>query len=157
MLGKRGVALVTREVKKKKAEDVAALQKALEVARDIEVPASSLYGAIVAAMAEVVMNNAADLQGMATSEAGSLMMVQRAVVRAQEVIAAGSEAAAISGNSNFIHSNSVIDIESDSNLSQSNSSSSSTDIDDIPLDILFKSNQKGHSSKAKLQKKPTPY
>jgi len=152
--------LVIREVKKKKAEDAVALQKALEVARDIEVPASSLSGATMAAVAEEIMNNAADLQGMATSEVGSLMVVQRAEVGAQEDLAAGSEAAAISGNSDFTHSNSVIDIESDSNPSQSNSSSSSTDIDDIPLDILYKSNQKGHSSKAKLQKKPskpTPY
>jgi len=34
--------LVTREVKRKKVADVAALQKALEIARDIEVPAEAL-------------------------------------------------------------------------------------------------------------------
>jgi len=53
--------LVTREVKKKKPEEVAALQKALKVARDIEVPASSLSGASVTAVAEEVLNNVADL------------------------------------------------------------------------------------------------
>ena len=79
---------------------------------------------------------------MAISEAGSLMMVQRAEVGAQEDTTAGSEAAALSGNSDSTHSNSIIDIDSDSNPSQSNSSSSSTDIDDIPLDILYKSSQK---------------
>jgi len=149
--------LVTREVKKKKAAVVAALQKALEVARDIKVPASSLSRASVAAVAEEVLNNAVDLQRMATSGVGSLMMVQRAEVGAQEDVVAGSEVAALSGNSDYTHSNSVIDIESDSNPSQSNSSSSSTDTDDIPLDILYKSRQKGHSTKTKLQKKPSPY
>jgi len=67
--------LVTREVRKKKAEEAAALQKALEVAREIEAPASSLSRAFVAAVAEEVLINVADLQRMATSEAGSLMMV----------------------------------------------------------------------------------
>ena len=53
--------LVTREVRKKKAEEAVALQKALEVAREIEVPASSLSGASVAVVAEEVLINAADL------------------------------------------------------------------------------------------------
>jgi len=34
--------LVTREVKRKKADDVAALQKVLEIAKNIEVPAEVL-------------------------------------------------------------------------------------------------------------------
>ena len=75
----------------------------------------------------------------------------------QEDTVAGSEAAAISGNSDSTQSNFVIDIESDSNPSQSNSSSSSTYTDNIPLDILYRSKQKGHSTKTKLQKKPSPY
>ena len=34
--------LITREVKRKKVVDAAALQKALEIAKDIEVPAEAL-------------------------------------------------------------------------------------------------------------------
>jgi len=66
--------LVTREVKKKKAEEAAALQKSLEVAKEIEVPASLLSKTVVAAVAEEAMKNVAELQGMVTSEAENLLM-----------------------------------------------------------------------------------
>jgi len=136
--------LVIREVKKKKAEEAAALQKALEVAKEIEVPASLLSKTAVAAVSEEAMKNVAELQGMVTSEVENLLMASVTEEEVQDDLAATSEAATISGNSDSERTNSVINIESESNSSQSNSSSSSsTNIDDIPLDILYKSKHKG--------------
>jgi len=66
--------LVTRDMKKKKAEEAAALQKALEVAKEIEVPASLLSKTAVAAVAEEAIKSVAELQGMVTSEAENLLM-----------------------------------------------------------------------------------
>jgi len=111
--------LVTREVKKKKAEEAVALQKALEVAKEIEVHASLLSKTAVATVAEEAMKNVAELQGMVTSEAENLLMASSAEEEVQKELATTSEAAAISGNSDSKHTNSVINIESESNSSQS--------------------------------------
>jgi hypothetical protein len=53
--------LVTREIKRKKAKDATALQKALEIAKEVEIPASSLARADVAADAEEVVKTTEDL------------------------------------------------------------------------------------------------
>jgi hypothetical protein len=57
---KTSTNLITRELKKKKKkdEDAAALQKALETAQEIEIPATSLVRVDVAADAEEVVNAA---------------------------------------------------------------------------------------------------
>jgi len=115
----------------------------------IELPASLLSKTVVAVVAEEAMKNVAELPGMVTSGAENLLMASVAEKEVKKELATTSEAEAISGNSDSEHTNSVINIES-----ESNSSSSSTDIDDIPLDILYISKQKGQSTKSKPQKKP---
>jgi hypothetical protein len=78
--------LVTREVKRKKAEDAAALQKALEIARDIEVPASSFARANAITDAQKVVKATEVVQELVTSEAGNILMVvsEKTTEEAQE-------------------------------------------------------------------------
>jgi hypothetical protein len=64
--------LVTREVKRKKAKDVA-LQKALEIEEEIEVPASSIARKDAGMVAQQLVEATEDLQEMASSEAGNLL------------------------------------------------------------------------------------
>jgi len=142
--------LVSREVKKKKAKEAAALQKALEVAKEIEVPASLLSKTVVAAVAEQALKSVAELQMDVTAEVENLLLAP-GVEGAQMVSTAGSEA--MSGNTST-HSEPVIHIESDSNHSPS---SSSTDSDDMLIRTLLKSIH-SPSPSSKLHKKPTkPY
>jgi len=53
--------LVTREVRKKKKADVEALQKVLEMAKDIEVPALVLFKDVAAEVAEQALKSVAEL------------------------------------------------------------------------------------------------
>jgi len=66
--------LVTREVKRKKVEDVEALQKVLELAKEIEVPVSILSKDAVAEAAKEAIKNTEELQNFVTSEVESLLM-----------------------------------------------------------------------------------
>lgn len=82
--------LVTREVKRKKAEDAAALQKALEVAKETEIPASSVAREDAVIDAQEVVKATEDLQELVASEAGNMLMVVSAGEDVQEDKAAGS-------------------------------------------------------------------
>jgi hypothetical protein len=84
--------LVTREVKRKKAEDAAALQKALEIAKETEIPASSFTREDVVTDAQEIVRATKDLQELVASEAKGLMMV--ATKGVQEDNTGGSEATA---------------------------------------------------------------
>jgi len=61
--------LVTREVRKKKMADAEALQKVMEIAKEIEVHASMLFKDAVAEVAEQALKSAAELQMDVTAEA----------------------------------------------------------------------------------------
>jgi hypothetical protein len=63
--------LLTIEVKRKKAEDAATLQKALELAKEIEVPASSIVRKDAGAIAQEVIKATEEVQEMVAIEAGS--------------------------------------------------------------------------------------
>ena len=107
----------------------------LELAREIEVPASVLLKDAAAEVAEQALKSTTELQMKVTAEAENMLL------------APGSEA--MSGTSS---TQPLIHIESDSTSSQSkSSSSSSTDMDDIPISIL----RKGQSPSSKLHKKPS--
>jgi hypothetical protein len=62
-------------VKRKKAKDASALQKALEIAKEIEVPASSIAREDDGVVAQKLVEATEDLQEMATSDAGNLLMI----------------------------------------------------------------------------------
>jgi len=130
--------------------DVEALQKVLEMAKEIEVPTSMLFKDVVAEVVEQALKSAAELQMDVTAEAENLLLPP-SVEGVQMVSTAGSEA--MSSNTST-HPEPVIHTESDSNPSLS---SSSTDSDDIPIGTLLKSIH-SPSPSSKLQKKPTqPY
>jgi hypothetical protein len=153
--------LVTREVKKKKAEDATTLAKIRELAKGIEVPASSIAKEDAGVVAQQLVEATEDLQELATSEVGNMLMVVNAGGNVQEDEAAGSEAAApeaVTGNPNSPHSKDVIVVESDSTQStssQSTSSSSSSDDDDILIGLVYPTTKKSLSSSTKLHKKPS--
>jgi hypothetical protein len=155
--------LVTREVKKKKAEDAATLAKIRELAKGIEVPASSIAKEDAGVVAQQLVQDTKDLQEMSTSEAENLLMIAdvEATAKAQEDVAAGSGAAAPEadiGNPVSPKSHTVIEVESDltqSTSSQSTSSLSSSELDDIPIGLVYPTTKKGLSSSTKIYKKPS--
>jgi hypothetical protein len=114
--------LVTREVKKKKAEEAATLAKIKELAKGIEVYASSIAREDAGVVAHQLVEATEDLQELATSEAGNMLMIVNAGGDAQEGQAAGSDATApeaVIGNLDPLHSHTVIEVESDSTPSVS--------------------------------------
>jgi hypothetical protein len=152
--------LVTREVKKKKVVDAATLAKIGELVKGIEVPASSLAREDAGVLAQQVVEATEDVQALATSEAGKMLMVVSDSEGVQGDKAAGSEVAApeaVIDIPDSPHSHSVVEVESDStqsSSSQSTSSSSATDYDDVPLGKLYPTTQKGQSSTTGTHKKP---
>jgi len=60
--------MVTREVRKKKVVDVAALQQALEIAKEIEVPAEVLLKESIAEVAQKVVELAGDIQELVVAD-----------------------------------------------------------------------------------------
>jgi hypothetical protein len=128
-----------QQPRKKKVVDAATLAKIGELARGIEVPASSLAREDAGVVAQQVIQESEDLQNLASSEAENMLMIVTADGGAQEDIAANSDVAPDAnetGIPNSPHSHSVIEIGSES--TQSSSSSSSTDSDDRPLDQIYK-------------------
>jgi len=147
--------LVTREVKMKKADDVAALQKALEIAKVIEVPAEALLKESTVEAAHKVIELTHDLQQllMASDLLNAAEETQKEDVTCSE--SAASEATR--GNSDSHNISNVIELESSSTLaSHSTSISTSSDIDIIPLNRVYATLHKSlsPSSSTKHQKKP---
>ncbi|RHN79253.1 hypothetical protein MtrunA17_Chr1g0175271 [Medicago truncatula] len=60
--------LVTREMRNKQAKDVAALQKALEIVKQIDIPASSIVNENVGEAAEPMMKASEEVQELIASE-----------------------------------------------------------------------------------------
>jgi len=147
--------LITREVKRKKVFDVAALQKALEIAKDIEVPAEALLNESTVEAAHKVIELTEDLQQLVV--AGDLLNAveetRKKDVTCSEVVA--SEV--VRGNNDSHSISNVIEVESSStSASHSTSVSTSSDIDNIPLNRVYANLQKSlfPSSSTKNQKKP---
>jgi len=69
--------LVTREVRKRKKAEAEALQKVLELAKEIEVPASVLLKDAAAEVAEQALKSTAELQMEVTAEAENLLLAPR--------------------------------------------------------------------------------
>ncbi|RHN60232.1 hypothetical protein MtrunA17_Chr4g0023391 [Medicago truncatula] len=141
--------LVTREVRKKQARDVAALQIGVELAQQANIPTSSITRENVGADAEQVLKAAKEVQGLIASEAGHLLNT-----------AAGSSKATISDSQQGIttspHTDNIIHVELDSTPSISSDSSSSSsflNLDDIPLGELYPTINKSPSTASKIHKK----
>jgi hypothetical protein len=139
-------------LKRKKAEDAAALHKAMEIAKDIEVPASSLFRADAVTDAQEVVKATEAVQELATSEAGNMLVRVNVGEGVQEDNTAGTDAAASEADTGIPespHNSDIIVVESDSTQStssQSTSSSSSTDVDDLPIGLVYPTIRKGLST-----------
>jgi len=75
--------LVTREIRNKKAADAAALQKAMQIARETEIPTSSILREDVGVSAHKVIEAAEEVQKMASTEAGNLLKMSVEIQRVQ--------------------------------------------------------------------------
>ena len=83
--------LVTRELRNKKA-DAAALQKAMQIAREIEIPASRILREDAGVSAQKVIEATEEVQEMASTEAGNLLKM---LAEIQRVEASGTEEQAL--------------------------------------------------------------
>ena len=146
---------ITREVKRKKTADVVALQKALEITKDIEVPAEALLKESTVETAHKMIELTEDLQQLVVTS--DLLNV---VEETQKEDATCSEAAALEaakGNTDSHNIPNVIEVESSSTSApHSTSASTSSDIDNIPLNRVYVTLRKSlsPSSSTKNQKKP---
>jgi len=146
--------LVTREVRRKKVADTAALQQALEIAKKIEVPAEAFLKESTTEDAQKVVELAEGIQELVV--AGELLNGAEEVKR-DNIACSGygtSEVDALEatrGNS-YTHniSDNVVEIESTS------TSNFSDTIDDIPLNKVYENLHKSlaPSPSTKHQKKP---
>ena len=154
---------MTREVRRKSVNDEA-VQRAVELASQIEVPSSSLLKEDEALAASQVVKAAAVIQNLAVSKVEVLGFVEAA--EAREEIAGTSGAAETSEThvsmSDALTSNvEIVELGSSSetltNSPDSSSSSSilsSSDEDDIPLSKIYSSINKTPSTSTKTSKKP---
>jgi len=74
---------VTREIRNKKAADAAALQKAMQVAREIEIPASGMLREDVGVSAQKVIEAAEEVQELASVEVGNLLKMSTEIQRVE--------------------------------------------------------------------------
>ena len=132
-------SLVTREVLKKKALDLAA---------QISVPADVLLKKTTSEDARAAIALSEDLQQLVAS--GELLKDAKEIVAGLE--AAPSEAAASRGNPDVSNSANIIEVESESRTSIS--SPDSSDIDDVPLNKLYKNISPTTKPKQKANTKP---
>jgi len=128
--------LVRREIRKKKVDDAAALQKALEIAREIEVPAEALMKESTVEAAHKVIELSENLQQLVV--AGNVM---NDAEESQKKNAACSEVAALEarrGNTDSHNISNIIEIvSSTTSASLSTYVTTSSDMDDIPLNRVY--------------------
>ena len=150
--------LVTREVSRKKAADAVALQRALEIAKDTNIPGEVLLKESSGEHAQKVVELAKNLQELVV--VGDLLNVAEEVQRENVPFsgsgtseADASKATRANTNSHNI-SNNLIEIES--SPSSISTSTSSDNIDDVPLSRVYQKLQKSlaPSPSTKNQKKP---
>jgi len=153
--------LVTREVRRKRVNDEV-VQRVVELASQIEVPASNLAREDAVEAAQQVIESAVVVQELAASEAEVLAMVGTA--EAKEGNAGTSEALesqeAPEGKSDALHTDiDIVEVGSSSDIrtnspSTSSSSISSSDEDDIPLSKVYSLINKTPSTSTKTTQKP---
>ena len=122
---------MTREILKQKAKE-AAVQKALDLAAQISVPADVLLKKTTGEAAQTVLGLSEDLQQLVAS--GALLKAPKEKATRSE--ATTSEAAASRGNPDISNSANIIEVESGSETSIH--SSDSSDLDDVPLSLIYK-------------------
>jgi len=128
--------LVPREIGRKKAIDAAALQKALEIAKEIEVPAEVLLKESIVEAAHKVIKLSENLQQLVLTVNGlnDAGKSQKEKTTCSEVVA--SEAPR--GNTNSPDISNIINIgSSTTSASLSTFVSTSSDMDDIPMDRVY--------------------
>jgi len=144
-------SLVTREVRRKRVEDEAALQKALDIAREIDVPVEVLLKESSVEVVHQVIGLTEELQQLVVF--GDLLSVAE---EAQKENVACSEVAtseATRGNTDSLHTANIIEIK----FSSTSDSHLTLDIDNIPLDRVYANIYKSlsPSPSTKLHKKPS--
>jgi len=160
--------LVAREIRSKKVADAVALEKVLELAKEIEVPTSSIAREDAGVVAQEVIKSVEEVQDWVstearsllisagaleeeTSSAGELVKATKDVQREETVISEADASEATQGNTDSLHTANVIEIESSSaSPSHSTSISTSSDIDDVPLNKIYTTMNKGLSPSTKL-------
>jgi len=144
-------SLVTREVLKKRAEE-ATLKKAQEIAAQILVPFDVLLQEASFEAAQAGIELTADLQQLVVS--GELL--KDSEERAAGSEAATLEAAASRGDPDVSNFANIIEIESGTSTSTSSPThtSDSSDIDDVPLNLLYKNISPSTKQKQKVNDKP---
>ena len=165
--------LVAREIRSKKAADAAALEKVLELAKEVEDPALSIAREDVGVIAQEVIKSVKEVQDWVSTEAKSLLISAGAleeetsgagelvtatedVQREEAVISEANASEATRGNTDSLHTANVIEMESSSaSHSHSTSISISSDIDEVPLNKIYTNINKGLSPSIKLKKKPS--
>jgi len=152
--------LVTREVRRKEVNDDA-VQKALELAKQIEIPTEVLTKELSTAAAQEVIKAAEVVQELAATKAEGLALVTSE--EDQEGNTAASEAPDRSKAPEGIYETLHTDVEivelgpsSSSNIRSNSPSSSSSDLDDIPLSKVYSTHNKAllPSPSTKTTKKP---
>jgi len=138
--------LVNRELKKNKIVKEASIQKALKLAKQIEVPASNIVREDAADAAQEVIKAAEVVQELAATEAEGLAMVtaEEAQEGNTDVLEAPGSSEAPEGISETLHTDvEIVELGSSSpsdirsNSPSSSSSTTSSDPDDIPLSKVY--------------------
>jgi len=145
-------SLVTTEVLRRIAEEEAAVKKALEIAAQISVPSEVLLKETSVEAAQAGIELTENLQQLVVS--GELLKDSDEVQEENVVGSEGAASEAIRGNPESLHFANVIEIESGSESYQTSTSSStytsnSSELDDVPLNKLYKN----LSPTTKLKKK----
>jgi len=143
--------LVTREVKRKRAADEVALQKALEIAKEIEVPTKVLLKESSVEVAHKVIELTENLQQLV--RAGDLLDAAEEVQRKEVACSEADALEATRGNTDSHNISNIIEIESSStSASHLTSVSTFSNIDNILLSRVYANLHKSPSTKH--QKKP---
>jgi len=152
--------IVLREVRRRKEVDAADLEKALQLAKEIEVPAEVLAKESTVQATQLGIELTENLQQMA--EVDDLVKANEG---GQEEASCSEAVAseALKGNTDSLHTAEIVNIESSTSsnsrstpASLSTSSSTTSDMDDIPLNKVCENLNKrlSPSSSTKTHKKP---
>jgi len=152
---------VTREVRRKRFNDEA-VQRTVELASEITVPASSLAREDAAEAAQQVIEAASVVQELAASEAEVLALVgsEEAKERNVDTSEAPKSPEAPEGKCDALHTDiDIVELGSSSDTrtnspSSSSSSISSSDEDDVPFSKVYSSINKTPSTSTKTTQKP---
>jgi len=147
--------LVSRDVKRKKVVDIVALQKVLEIGKNIEVPAEVLMKESSSEQAQKVVELAENLQQLVM--ASELLSTAEETRKKDDTCSEAAASEATRGNSDSHTVCNAIEIESSStSASHLTSVSTSSDIDNILLNRVYATLHKSlsPSSSTKQKKKP---